>query len=210
MSDTPPYLAGSPDQVARSFRGCGCVAAGCGLVAGAVCAGGLYLLIGRGAIGGLMLVLFGLIGLGLAGWLAATVIRAATIECDLAAAPTKLRFRDSVTVTVRLSALRRCSLRAGNLRLVCRERAIARGGTSDSTFLHTAYEEVRPLEVNATLEPGEQWATSVTFRVPEGYPGSFSGQNNFIEWLVHLDLGLGAMMPALHQDTPVTVLPERA
>lgn len=123
--------------------------------------------------------------------------------------PARARLNETVRVSVRLEAQRPCRVTTGAVTLLCRERAISRGGTSDTTYYHTVHEDMQPFEIHDTLTDLCPWATTLTFVIPEGLPASFAGRNNFIEWQIRLHVGLRGMLDVRHEQ-PFTVLNEAA
>jgi len=134
--------------------------------------------------------------------------QAAMLDADVLVRPEWAAFGQKVRVTLWLQAKGECPLGRGHLGLRCQERAIARGGTSDTTYTHTAFEDQQPLEVGRTLYPGETIEHTAVFVIPEGLPASFEGRNNFIEWQAVAYLAIPGPRLDLRRCVPLRVLPE--
>ncbi len=181
---------------------------GCGAVTAALVGLSVYGFTSRNPSLGVPTAIFGALALAVLVWLVLSMQQAAAVECRVMVDPAQARFNETVTVRVEVLAKRAITLTTGTLHLRCQEKAISRGGTSDTTYTHLAHDEAHPIEAAAELGPGMAWQTSATFFLPEGLPASFSGANNFITWQAHLDLGLKGPLLDLHRDESFTVLPE--
>jgi hypothetical protein len=156
-------------------------------------------------------VFFGLpavIALGLTAWAWMSAQQLEMVDCAIELDPEQLRFGERLRVKVVVTAKKRCPLTTGTLALRCRERAISRGGTSDTTYTHLAHDEAVPLEANQDLSEGMMWYAEHDYVLPEGLPASFSGRNNFIEWHVALHLGVRGPAIDIRKEVALQVLPE--
>ncbi|MCC7492349.1 MAG: hypothetical protein IT204_08395 [Fimbriimonadaceae bacterium] len=187
----------------------GCVV-GCGCLAVALLAlGVLGLLSGTPPLALVGLIFGGVVAL-LTGYLAASRRQAATVDVVLQIAPERIRFNDTVKVQLQVTAKRRAPLTTGSIALICRERAINRSGTTDTTYTHVVHQDTQPLEANTVLDLGLTWSAEAAFAVPAGLPASFSGRNNSIEWYVQVHLGLAGLLLDIRETRPVQVRPELA
>lgn len=210
MSQTP-YPTGLPDATASgaSKASVGC-AAGCGCLT----LGFVGLSVAGFATGELGLAIpfaiFGTIGLAILIGLLATARRDAMVDVQVTISPLQARFGERVRVDVQVLAKRRVRLTTGKIALRCRERAINRGGTSDTTYYHLAHDDVREITAETELSEGMAWNTSESFEIPLGLPASFDGRNNYIEWHAHVDLGIKGPTLDIRGDHSFEVLPETA
>jgi hypothetical protein len=99
-------------------------------------------------------------------------------------------------------------LGAAKLVLRCREHAINRGGTSDSHYRKTIYEEAFELGEGRRLHMGEIAELRAEITIPTDAVPSYSGRNNFIEWSLTLVASVPGFCPDIKQETPVQVLPQ--
>ena len=185
---------------------------GCGLGCG--CVSGLLLLLGvAGLIGrqpGLAMpgLILGGMGAVLTIYLLAQAKQAATVDVQVTITPQQARFGERVSVRVQAAGRRRCRLTTGLIALRCREKAINRGGTSDTTYYHMVHDDQRPISAETDLTEGMVWGTEESFEIPVGLPASFSGRNNFIQWHARVELGLKGPLMDIRGDHDFEVLPE--
>ena len=188
----PPVPANSPATASAVLSGAasgcpsGCLTTGCLLGIGLL-GGGLLLLLAVPPLG-LFGVILGTIVLGATAWAWLSRQQSETLDVALSCAPLRPCLGQEVAFAVTLTGKKSCRLGAGTVTLRCRERAISRGGTSDTTYTHTVYEDTRDLPSVDQLDAGSSWTAEVALPVPRELPASFSGRNNFIEWTVHLHI----------------------
>jgi hypothetical protein len=152
--------------------------------------------------------IFGLIGLAIVASILATAKRDATVDVQVTINPLQARFGERVKVQVQVIAKRRVRLTTGQIALRCREKAINRGGTSDTTYFHMAHDDARPVVAETELSEGMAWNAEESFEIPVGLPASFDGRNNFIQWHAYVELGIKGPTLDIKGDHYFEVLPE--
>lgn len=93
------------------------------------------------------------------------------------------------------------------VQLVARERAVRRGGKSDSTFTHELYTQTARIPADATWAGGQTVTFTANLAIPADVPPSFAGRNNFIEWSLRLWVGIPGWYPDIRIALPVDVRP---
>lgn len=155
-----------------------------------------------------MVIFFGIaMLLALAGliWGALALQQQSMVDVVVEVTPLELAVGERLKVSATVTAKRRAPLTRGRFVLRCQERAINRGGTSDTTYTHLAHEEVLPLEAGQSLSEMSSWTGTGEFTIPVGLPGSFSGRNNFIEWSVGFDMGLSGPLLDIRRSQAIIV-----
>jgi len=184
----------NPSSSSQSRAPSGC-AAGCGcftlLMVLMVVAGVAMREPGLATVG----VVLGTLSLGLTLYFLTAARQASTVAVQVTISPLQVRFGERVKVQVQVLAKRRIRLTTGTIALRCRERAINRGGTTDSTYLHMAHDDARPITAETELSEGMAWSIEESFELPAGLPASYSGRNNFIEWHAFVALGIKGPIP---------------
>lgn len=143
---------------------------------------------------------FGLLLLAVTIWLALVAQQQGLVDCEIKLDPGELALGEHLNVSIQVVAKKRVPLTTATITLICREKAISRGGTSDTTYYHNVHEDTRPVEVNQELSEGMPWFTSASFQVPPELPATFVGKNNFIEWLVQVHIGLKGVILDIRRD----------
>jgi hypothetical protein len=90
--------------------------------------------------------------------------------------------------------------------LRCQEHAISRGGTSDSHYRNTLYEQTFRIAGRPML-PTEQAAFRVPFTIPPDAVPSHRSSNNFIEWQLQLHAPVPGWCPDVKQTVDLWVAP---
>jgi len=148
------------------------------------------------------------IALSVSIWAALARQQSETLSVDLHCQPDRLRLGEELAFRVTVGAKRDCRLGAGTVTLRCREVAISRGGTSDTTYTHTVYEDVRELPAEDHLSAGSSWNAELALPIPRELPASYSGRNNSIEWRIVLHIAIPGPRLDISREWPLDVLPE--
>ena len=172
----PPVPANSPATASAVLSGAasgcpsGCLTTGCLLGIGLL-GGGLLLLLAVPPLG-LFGVILGTIVLGATAWAWLSRLQSETLDVALSCAPLRPCLGQEVAFAVTLTGKKSCRLGAGTVTLRCRERAISRGGTSDTTYTHTVYEDTRDLPSVDQLDAGSSWTAGPRCRASTTPPSS--------------------------------------
>lgn len=190
-----------------------CAHPGCVAVAGlgAVAFGGAAALFIRHGNEG-PAVFFGIVAAAFAFlllWLLLLAQQASLVDVAFDVNPLQVRLGEQLRIRAVVSAKRNVPLTRGKLELRCLERAISRGGTSDTTYTHLAYTDEQPVDASQTLSEGMSWIAEGVFVIPDGLPPSFAGRNNFIEWTVNFRIGLRGPLLDITRSQSIVVKNER-
>ncbi|MBI5834273.1 MAG: hypothetical protein HZB16_18415 [Armatimonadetes bacterium] len=184
---------------------------GCLLTGGAIAVGLLALGVLTVAVVpplGIFALILGAIAAAAVAWAALARQQSEMLDVELDCQPSTLRLGETLNFAVTVSAKKPCRLSAGTVTLRCRERAISRGGTSDTTYLHTVYEDTRDLPAEDHLMPGSSWSAEAALPIPRELPATFVGRNNFIEWHLVLHIGIPGPLLDIRREQPLVVVPE--
>lgn len=103
---------------------------------------------------------------------------------------------------------RNMTLGTGKLTLRCQEHAISRGGTSDTHYRQTIFEQVFELPPGRRYQHGEALEIRQRLTIPATAIPSFDGKNNSIEWFVILQVPAPGICPDVHDQSSLHVLPQ--
>lgn len=119
-----------------------------------------------------------------------------------------LRLGQSFEFSAVVLPKRNLVLGTGKLTLRCQEHAISRGGTSDTHYRQTLFEQVFDLPPGRRYQRGEALEIRQRLTIPATGVPSFDGKNNFIEWSVVLQVPARGICPDIHEQSPLRVLPQ--
>ncbi len=116
---------------------------------------------------------------------------------------------ETFTVRVRQSFKGSCQLNRITLKLICREEATYRRGTSTYTDRRDVYEEAHTLAEAQQMQPGDVLEEELQLKIPEDAMHTFAAQWNKILWYLHLHVDIAAW-PDFKEDFHFQVAPRRA
>jgi len=122
--------------------------------------------------------------------------------------PAAVALGESFEWRVAVRARRASTLGPAQAVLRCQEHAISRGGTSDSHYRQTIYEEGLHMGHGRDVHPGDEAVLEAAVTIPRLAVPSFSGRNNSIEWKLILNVPVPGYCPDIKEEVPLHVLPE--
>jgi len=121
--------------------------------------------------------------------------------------PTSVKLGEGFDFRAMVLPKRDLRIGRGKLVLRCQEHAISRGGSSDSHYRQTLFEQSVDLPEGRRYTHGEALEIRQRLTIPAGAIPSFAGRNNSIEWTVSLRVPMPGVCPDLHQAVPLSVAP---
>ncbi len=194
--------AGRPGKPAGPTTACCACSGVAALLALVLAVGGIVLAAHAHSPGPAMPMLFialvfGAIGLGMGIWGLRRRLAAGYYDCAADGAPS-VGLGDSAQWGVTVSAKRAMDVGTVSCTLRCQEHAISRGGTSDSHYRKTLYEQHFQVP-GGSLQPGQQASFRVPFTIPPDAVPSHRSSNNFVEWRLELHAPVPGMCPDIKQ-----------
>ncbi len=116
---------------------------------------------------------------------------------------------ETFTVRLRQSFRGHCQLNGISLKLLCREEATYRRGTSTYTDRHTVYEETHQVVEARQIQAGDVLEEELSLKIPEDAMHTFAAHWNKILWYVHVHIDI-ASWPDFREDFSFHVAPCRA
>ncbi|MCE5216130.1 hypothetical protein LLH03_03765 [bacterium] len=121
--------------------------------------------------------------------------------------PTSVKLGDSFDFRAMVLPKRDLRIGRGQVVLRCQEHAISRGGSSDSHYRQTLFEQPVDLPEGRRYTHGEALEIRQRLTIPADAIPSFAGHNNSIEWRVLLRVPMPGICPDLHEALPLSVAP---
>lgn len=199
-------------QLSQGVRGCGATAAiaGVALFFLFVLAGVLWVVFGARP---LLVIGSGIVviaGLAVGIYILRIRIASRFYEAVIDQPPGQLLLGESFEAGLTIRARRDMRLGDAEAVLQCEEHAISRGGTSDTHYRKTIFEQAYSLGGERDLRPGEEAALRTKITIPSAAIPTLRGKNNFIEWKLRLTVPIPGYCPDMREEFELQVRPRMA